>query len=79
MLSRAQVICTKPTLDGKVCSVTEGEVVTISGNQISIRWESDRLTTTQSLIFGDNTLSNIILVRECGVGDVFTNLECPIT
>ena len=76
MLSRAQVICTKPTLDGKVCSVTEGEVVTISGNQISIRGESDRLTTTESEVLVDNTLSNIVLVSKCRVSDILTNLEC---
>ena len=75
MLSRAQIICPNPTLDGKVCGVTEGEVVTISSNQISVRWESNRLTTTQSLILGDNTLCNIILVGKSGVGDVFTFLE----
>ena len=75
MLSRAQIVCSKPTLDSKVCSVTEGEVVTISSNQISVRWESDGLTTTQSLIFGDNTLRNIVLVSKCRVGDVFTILE----
>ena len=75
MLSRAQVICPNPTLDGKVCGVTEGEVVTISSNQISVSWESNRLTTTQSLILGDNTLCNIILVGKSGVGDVFTFLE----
>ena len=75
MLSRAQIVCSKPTLDSKVCSVTEGEVVTISSNQISIRWESDRLATSQSLILGDNTLCNVVLVSKCGVGDVFTILE----
>ena len=76
MLSCAQVICTKPTLDGKVCSVAEGEVVTISGNQISIGGESDRLTTTESEVLVDNTLSNVVLVSKCRVSDILTNLEC---
>ena len=76
MLSCAQVICTKPTLDGKVCSVAEGEVVTISGNQISIGGESDRLTTTQSEILVDDTLRDIVLVSKRRVSEILTNLEC---